>query len=162
MKTYYNLLIIIYSLLTIILFLIVFIFYYSNIYFKRADSNKTFVKKSMVGGKLSRGVFANIEIKEGEIIEEHYLIIDEDYDSMNCGIYSGYIYKLTDKYGVGFALGNGGLYNHSKDNNAILRTEEDKFKIIATKKINKNEEIFICYGCNHPNVEMHHDYNKFY
>jgi hypothetical protein len=53
------------------------------------------------------------------------------------------------------------LYNHSINNsNAYLITEGDKFKVFAKKNINKGEEIFTCYGCNHPNSENHYDYAK--
>ena len=134
----------------LIIFILIFFIFYNNFTNNLNNTIKTYIKESKYGGKLSRGVFANFFIKKGEIIEEHYLILDT-MDNLYCGIYQDYVYTLTDKDDcMGFPLGNGGLYNHSLNNNAIFRSNKDKFKIIAIKDINKNEEIFTCYGCNHP------------
>ena len=144
--------------LLIIFILIIFIFY-NNFSNNLNNKIKTYIKESKYGGKLSRGVFANCFIKKGEIIEEHYLLLDT-FDNLFCGIYKDYVYTLTgkDDDALGFPLGNGGLYNHSLNNNAIFRSNKDKFKTIAIKDINKNEEIFTCYGCNHPESTDNEDY----
>ena len=143
-------------------FIIIFIILILYIFPIKDNSNKIFVKKSRFGGKLSRGVFANTYINKGELIEENYLLIgDDENDILKCGIYRDYVYSLTDRDGVGFPLGYGGLYNHSsKNSNAYFITIGDKFKIFAKKNINKGEEILICYGCNHPDTRQHYDYAK--
>jgi SET domain-containing protein len=126
--------------------------------------NKTYIKISPKGGELGgRGVFACQSISKGEIIEEGHLLIIPSNESSSIGFFRNYIYTITDNgdnSGVALPLGNGCLYNHSYTNNAIFRSNKDKFKIIAIQDISKDEEIFTCYGCNHPNKERHFDYAK--
>jgi SET domain-containing protein len=125
------------------------------IYLLNKNDCKTYVKQSKYGG---RGVFANKHFNENEIIEEGYTIIDGELD---CGIYRDYIYSRTDTNSNAFLLGNGSLYNHSyKNNNAYVRTINDKFIVYAKKNIEKDDEILVCYGCNHPNKNNHYDYGK--
>ena len=128
--------------------------------------NKTYIKISPKGGELGgRGVFACQSISKGEIIEEGHLIVIPVNESSSIGFFHNYIFTITDNgdnksSGLALPLGNGCLYNHSYTNNAIFRSNKDKFKIIAIQDISKDEEIFTCYGCNHPNKERHFDYAK--
>lgn len=120
---------------------------------------KIYVKKSTKGGESGRGVFANKNIKKGEIIEKTYFLMGSMKD-LKVGIYRDYIYKLTDADAVGFPLGNGGLYNTSKNNNAVVRSYGDRLYVYAIKDIKKDDEIFVCYGCNHPDKNLHYNYEK--
>lgn len=127
--------------------------------------NKIYIKMSPKGGELGgRGVFACQSISKGEIIEEGHLIVIPSNESSSIGFFRNYIFTLTDNEGgnsgVALPLGNGCLYNHSYTNNAIFRSNKDKFKIIAIRDISKDEEIFCCYGCNDSNKERHFDYAK--
>jgi hypothetical protein len=144
------------SILLNILLLIIILYLLLN------DKKNTYIKTSKYGGELSRGVFANINFNKGDIIEEGHTIISADDNTiLNCGVYKHYIYSRTDSDGNALLLGDGCLYNHSlTKSNAYVRTNGDKFKVIAKKNINKDEEIFICYGCNHPNSKQHYDYGK--
>ncbi len=144
-----------------ILIIIILIFTCIYLYIKYQNTiPKIYVKKSPKGGETGRGVFANKNIKKGEIIEKTYFLLGDD---LGCGIYNDYLYTLTDKSDSkswGFPLGNGGLYNHSKNNNAFVRSYGDKLYVYAAKDIKKDEEIFICYGCNHPDKKLHHNYEE--
>ncbi len=156
-KNIINYFLVINIILTCILFYVLF---YCRCYH---IDKKVYIKKSDFGGVLGgRGVFANKFIKKGGIIEEGHLLCSSDDDELKCGIYQHYIYTRTDedKYGgnIVFPLGNGGLYNHSYNNNAVLRSKNDTFTVFAIKDINKDEEIFTCYGCNVPNQDEHFDY----
>lgn len=82
--------------------------------FLNYSKNKTIVKTSNLGGTFGRGVYANIPIKKGDLIEEGYLLLYVGENPLKCGIYKHYVYSLTDRPGVGFHLGTGGLYNHSQ------------------------------------------------
>jgi hypothetical protein len=139
-----------------------FVLFLSLGYIYNKYKPKTYVKTSNYGGRLGRGVFANKYYVVGDIIEEgHSIIQNNDDDILKCGIYNDYVYSRTDKGGVAFLLGNAGLYNHhSTNSNAVVRTEDNTFKIIAKKNIMKDEEIFTCYGCNHIDESLHYDYGK--
>jgi len=145
MYKYYNFIICINII--IILILILILTYNSN-------TNKIYIKSSKYGG---RGVFANTNFNAGDIIEQGYSIISGE---LKCGKYIDYIYSRTDTTGVALLLGNGSLYNHSYNNNAYIKTIDDKFIVYAKTKINRGDEIQTCYGCNHPNNNNHYDYGE--
>ena len=44
----------------------------------------------------------------------------------------------------------------------ILEQWMINLQYIQRDKINKGDEILVCYGCNHPNKENHFDYGKAY
>ncbi len=48
-------------------FIIIFLILFLYLFPLENNSNKIFVKKSRLGGKLSRGVFANNYINKGEL-----------------------------------------------------------------------------------------------
>jgi SET domain-containing protein len=136
-----------------ILIIYIYFFEYNN------KKNKIIVKSSNLGGTFGRGVYANMSIKKGELIEEGYLLLYDGENPLKCGLYRHYLYGLTDRPGVGFPLGTGGLYNHSStDSNAYFVTFNDKFQIFAKKDIYDGEEILLCYGCNHPDSSRHFNY----
>jgi len=140
-----------YIIIIINFLLLLYIYYLLN-----KDYNNIYVKKSKYGG---RGVFANKNFNKGDIIEKGYSIITNIVDDLKCGIYINYIYTRTDNDGVTLLLGNGSLYNHSYNNNAYIRTIDDKFIVYSNRNIKKGEEILICYGCNHPDKDNHYNYS---
>ena len=152
------------SLLLGIIILLLFIYWMESRNRLCTTINKTYIKISPKGGELGgRGIFACQSISKGEIIEEGHLLLIPSNESETIGIFQYYVYTRTDtggKNGIALPLGNGCLYNHSYTNNAIFRSFKDKFKIIAIQDISKDEEIFTCYGCNHPNKQDHFDYTK--
>lgn len=111
---------------------------------------KIYINKSEIHGY---GVFANEPIEIGELIEEtpiHDLkIIKGESSSLMLD------YRFNWPQGVGgnwekqvLAWGYGSLYNHSQSPNAYWRSniENETFQFIASKKIEKDEEIFVWYG----------------
>lgn len=142
-------------LFCVLIFLIIYVYFFecSN------NKSKILVKTSNLGGTFGRGVYAGLPIKKGELIESGYLLLYDGHNPLKCGIYKHYIYSLTDRAGVGFPLGMGGLYNHSSTNsNAYFITLNDKFEIYAKRDIGVGEEILLCYGCNHPDQSSHYNY----
>lgn len=109
-------------------------------------SKKLKIKTTKSSG---RGVFANIKIEKGEIIEISPLIIIPFFDlkKLNKTIISYYWYFFTKKE-CAIGLGLSSLYNHSDDNNSefVILNKFKMIKIIATKEIKKGEEVRINYG----------------
>lgn len=112
--------------------------------------HKIYIGKSSVHGY---GVFANETIFEGEIIEETPLT--------DLGIKKGESSSLMIDYRFNWPQGSGGnwdkqvlswgygsLYNHSERPNAFWRSniERETFEFVASRNINKDEEIFVWYG----------------
>ena len=95
-----------------------------------------------------RGVFASQDINEGEIIEEaHVIIIDKDQCShIEKTILDDYVFLWEESCAA--VLGNGMMYNHSYEPNALyIRDLENKIMIYrALKNISTGEEIFINYN----------------
>lgn len=112
--------------------------------------NKIYIDKSKIHGY---GVFANQIIEAGEIIEECPI-----YD---LGITKGepspvlIDYRFNWPQGAGsnwtkqvIPWGYGSLYNHSNTPNAYWRSnlENETFEFVASKTIEKDEEVFVWYG----------------
>lgn len=95
--------------------------------------------------KKGRGVYADLLIKPGEIIEVCHLLIMEEHQMGDA--LEGYVYQYDVKR-VALALGNGSLYNHSGDSNADYYFNKKKklLYIEAKRKITPGEEILIDYG----------------
>lgn len=101
-----------------------------------------------------RGVFANKLIFKDEIIESCQIIpfSADDADKIETTFLSNYWYAWrTDddptQYGA-LCLGNGSLYNHSQNPNAMVIKDYDHNLIIfvASKNIEKGTEITVKYG----------------
>lgn len=95
--------------------------------------------------KKGRGLYADSEIKKGELIEVCELILmnlNEVQDSLE-----GYVYGYT-KTKAAIALGNGSLLNHSDKSNSdfYFNYRKQQLCITAKKKISPGEEITINYG----------------
>lgn len=113
-------------------------------------SHKIYVTKSPVHGY---GVFANELIKEGEIIEEVPVYDLKIPKGEASPLMNDYRFNWPQGSGANWdkqvlAWGCGSLYNHSEQPNAYWRSnlEKETFEFIASRNIEKDEEIFVYYG----------------
>ena len=115
------------------------------------QSRKLEVKKSNIHGY---GVFANENINKGEVLEEcHFMsipyttVFDKKYNQI---LDYGFKYPIEDPSELAWPLGNGCIYNSSKNNNADwnLDLERRLFIFRAIKDIKKGEEICTYYEDN--------------
>tara|TARA_R110001592_G_scaffold16073_4_gene68806 strand:- start:1434 stop:1826 length:393 start_codon:yes stop_codon:yes gene_type:complete len=113
-------------------------------------SNKIEVRDSNLSG---RGVFANKDIKAGEILEECHHVILENNFKLQDPILQTYVFSWPKGSFGGIkassvVLGMGSIFNHSNDNNADWVTDEIRnlYSFYAIKDIKKDEEIFTNYG----------------
>ena len=96
-----------------------------------------------------QGVFAQVDIKAGEVIERcPYLVIDDD-DLAEENRLNDYLFTSPDAatdYLV--IMGYGMMYNHSSDANAEWEIDDDNrfVRFSATKDIAAGDEIFQDYG----------------
>lgn len=95
------------------------------------------------------GVFADEDIKKGEIIEKAPLLLmsmKEFEHIIKTKLYY-YFFEYTNKH-FAIALGYGSLYNHSYTPNAryLYNYKNKHFKIIAISNIKKGEEILFNYN----------------
>ena len=111
--------------------------------------NKIAVKKSMRHGF---GVFAEKEIKKGQVIEQCYFILTQGNDQHLEDFYfeakPKQVKRKQTKRKYAVFLGYGSIYNHSEDPNADYTINHNKriATIKSRKTIKKNEEILISYG----------------
>ena len=111
---------------------------------------KIYIGNSVIHGY---GIFAKETISAGEIIEESPLL--------DLGIKNGESTSLMIDYRFNWPQGSGGswdrqvlswgygsLYNHSESPNAFWRSnlERETFEFVASRDIDKGEEIFVWYG----------------
>jgi SET domain-containing protein len=111
-------------------------------------ATKVEVKSSPIHGL---GVFAIEEIKKDEVIEECHLITLPFKPDEQVSFLCDYKYNYPAEGNVEefvLALGNGSIYNHSKNNNAYWRnhSEYKAFQYFAIRDIEVGEEICIYYG----------------
>lgn len=117
---------------------------------KIISSDKVYISKSKIL-KAGRGVFANLDIKRGEIIERCPVIKIPEHDSSNINESTlvEYIYYLGKKKDrLILVLGCGSIYNHSHQPNAKYK-EKYKDKVIdfiAINEIKKGDEITVNYN----------------
>ncbi len=105
------------------------------------EAPTTNIKPSKIG---SRGVFANKNYKEGEILEV-CPCIKQDHN-MELGKIADYLFNFNDEESL-IAFGYCSMYNHSDNPNAEWNIiNENQMKVIALRNIKKGEEIFISYG----------------
>ena len=104
-----------------------------------------YLKQSNVGGKLGRGVFANKNFNQGEVIEKAPYI--EDKTENFTGLIRDYIFNKDPVKKMSIVtFGYGSMYNHSDTPNATWKIMDDHMLITATKPIQMNSEILISYG----------------
>lgn len=117
-------------------------------------NKKITIKES---GNLGRGVFAEENIKKGEVIEVAPIIVlqFEDFVDTKWNLLFEYYFWLDDE--VVLALGYGSLYNHSPQANAKyeINIKQRAIKFTAIKDIKKGEEIFFNYkGSSSPKAPL--------
>lgn len=121
-------------------------------------SNKVFVSKSKMPGA-GRGVFANVDIKKGEVIEECPIIMVPKADTSNLResiLVTYFFYFGKDKEQLAVVLGFGSIYNHSYTPNAVykIKPREKRIDFVATCDIKKGEEISFNYNSGTPNDKI--------
>lgn len=117
---------------------------------KLNTSDKIYIARSLIpsGG---RGVFAQKNIKKGELIERCPTIEVPSSDVANLvdSILITYFYYLgKNKDRVFITLGFGSIYNHTYTPNAVYKAilKEGIIDFIATKYIKKDVEITVNYN----------------
>jgi uncharacterized protein len=113
-------------------------------------NKKIEVRDSKVSG---RGVFANEDIRSGEVLEEcHHIILSNKFNLQD-PVLKEYIFSWPKgSYGgvnaSSVVLGMGSIFNHREENNADWVTDEVRnlYSFHAIKDIKKDEEIFTDYG----------------
>lgn len=113
------------------------------------SSEKVYVNKSKIPHS-GRGVFANQDIKKGEIIEKSPIIVipKSDMSNLNESILTTYFFYFgKNKEKLAVVLGFGSLYNHSYKPNMTyeIKEKEKVVNFIAIKDIRRNEEITFDY-----------------
>ena len=131
----------------IILLLILFVFIIIYFTFNKRNNNSCcnsyiYIDNSNKGGEFMRGVFANKDYKQGEIIEVGPLLVG-DKNNMTGGLYKNYIWAIDNK--IVLPLGYASICNHSDDNNSEVIFNNNYYKLIAMKDIKKDEEILVTY-----------------
>lgn len=116
---------------------------------KVLSSNKIYISQSRIP-EADRGVFANIGIKLGEVIERCPIIELPEHDLASLGesILVTYFYFFGEKKERALvALGFGSIYNHTYEPNAVykIKPKEKIIEFIAIKNIKKDEEITVNY-----------------
>lgn len=116
---------------------------------KILSTNKIYVSQSKIP-RAGRGVFANSEIKSGELIERCPIIEIPscELERLESGILMNYVYffgKKKEKLLI--ALGFGSIYNHNYIPNAVYKIKSKKkiIEFVAIAKIKKGEEITVNY-----------------
>jgi SET domain-containing protein len=98
------------------------------------------VKKSKIHNK---GVFANYDIKKGDLVEKAPYIIITDKKGIN-----DYVYLYTKNNTICLVFGYGSIYNHSTNNNINFYVDPNNhnFEYYANRDIKKGEELLVTYG----------------
>ena len=109
-------------------------------------STKIYVKES--SPEKGRGVFAKVPIKKGEVIESCPVIPDPSWEALEKTSLKDYYFCFGEN-DVCTVLGFGSLYNYSDDPNAevVCKCENLIYEYVATRDIEKDEEICFKYKC---------------
>ena len=121
---------------------------------KIVSSGKIYTAKSRIKNS-GRGVFANQNIKKGELIEKCPIIDipESDMSNLNESILTTYFFYFgKNKERLAVALGFGSLYNHSHTPTATykIKYKEKVIDFIALRNIKKDSEITIGYNFGNP------------
>ena len=131
----------------IIITFIVLVIVLSTLSFKMGIKSCNKLKKKMIEVRKSnihnKGVFANYNIKKGDLVEIAPFLKLKDKSAVNDYVY---LYTISNIYC--FVLGNGSIYNHSNNYNLDFYVDEENsnFEYYANKDIRQGEELFINYG----------------
>lgn len=117
-------------------------------------SAKIYIGKSSIPNA-GRGVFALVDIKNGEVIEQ-CPVIDIPQKQVH-NIQSSILINYNFAWGapedrLAICLGFGSVYNHAYDPNAtyIKHIERELINFVAIKDIKKGEEITVNYNHGNP------------
>jgi hypothetical protein len=112
---------------------------------KKCSNSYIYIKNSVKGGEFGRGVFANKDFNEGDVIEIGSLLVGTN-ENMFIGLYQNYVWNKNGK--ILLPLGFASICNHTYDKNSEIYFYDDFYNLIAIKNIKKNEEILVsyCYG----------------
>ncbi len=115
-------------------------------------SNKIYLSKSSIK-RAGRGVFAEVDIKNGELIETCLVFVlpRKDYPTIKQTALRNY-YFMWGKSTCAICFGMGSLYNHSYVANATYKKniKGKTIDFIAVKTIKKGEEIVVNYNYGKP------------
>ncbi len=117
-----------------------------------SKDSKVYIAQSHIP-KAGRGVFAAVNIKKGEVIEQCpvFIMPRKDYKTLKTTALRDY-YFMWGKTTCVICFGYGSLYNHSYQANATYKKyiEEQTIDFIAIKDIKKDEEITVNYNYGNP------------
>lgn len=121
---------------------------------KIVSTNKLYISQSTIPDS-GRGVFANVNIPKGQIIETcPYLEIPgSEIENIAAGYLHNYLYFFgPDKDSALLALGFGSIYNHTYTPNAIykIKPQQQVIQFISTQNIKKSQEITVNYIQSNP------------
>jgi SET domain-containing protein len=121
---------------------------------KLVASGKIYIAKSKIKNS-GRGVFANQNIKMGELIEKCPVIDVPKHDMSNLNesvLVTYFFYFGKKKERLAVALGFGSIYNHSYTPTATykIKYKEKTIDFIALKDIKKDSEITVNYNYGNP------------
>jgi hypothetical protein len=111
---------------------------------KKCSNSYIYIKNSVKGGEFGRGVFANKDFNEGDVIEIGSLLVGTN-ENMFIGLYQNYVWNKNDE--ILLPLGFASICNHNYDKNSRIDFYDDFYNLVAIKNIKKNEEILVSY-CN--------------
>jgi SET domain-containing protein len=125
---------------------------------KIIPSDKIYISQSNLINA-GRGVFANKEIRAGEIIEICPVIQVSEHDAHDLGesiLVEYFFFFDKNNNRLLLALGFGSVYNHSHNSNAKYKIISSKniMEISALKDIKKDDEITIHYNPLNPNSKI--------
>ena len=113
---------------------------------------KIYITKSKIKNA-GRGVFAIVNFRKGEIIEQCPVIVlsRKDYLLAKKTELKNY-YFMWGKVTSAICLGYGSVYNHSYEPNATYKKQikEKTINFVAIKNIKKGEEITVNYNYGKP------------
>jgi len=100
--------------------------------------------------KYGRGLYAQRNIKKGEVIERSPVISisKKEGDDTIKTVFNFYVYEWAEGFHSALALGYGSLFNHSPNHNVDYCNLYETGLIVFTAKrnIKKGEQLFINYG----------------
>lgn len=116
----------------------------------KITTGKLYVSKSKIPNS-GRGVFAEVKIKKGQLIERCPIIEipRHDLESIEQSVFVNYIYYFGEKrQNMLLTLGYGSIYNHTETPNARykIKPEDEVIEFIAIIDIEKDDEITVNYG----------------
>lgn len=99
--------------------------------------------------KYGRGLYATKNIKEGQVVEVSPVIVvdHDDREVITTTQLNIYVFSWTYKKSA-LALGNGSLFNHSRNSNVTYKNsvKAKQIEFTALRNIKKGEQLFINYG----------------